>query len=52
MRKRVRLALESDHIGVWPDEAARRARSAAQEAEQAEGAEEAASRGQETGDGR
>ncbi|WP_407702897.1 ABC transporter ATP-binding protein [Streptomyces xylophagus] len=32
MRKRVRLALESDHIGVWPDEAARRAKSEAEEA--------------------
>jgi ABC-type lipoprotein export system ATPase subunit len=31
MRKRVRLALESDHIGVWPDEVARRARSDAQD---------------------
>ncbi len=27
MRRRVRLALESDHIGVWPDEAARQARA-------------------------
>lgn len=32
LRKRVRLVLESDHVGVWPDEAARRARSAAQDA--------------------
>lgn len=32
LRKRVRLVLESDHVGVWPDEAARRARSDAQEA--------------------
>jgi ABC-type lipoprotein export system ATPase subunit len=27
MRKRVRLALESDHVGVWPDAATRPARS-------------------------
>jgi len=33
LRKRVRLALESDHIGVWPDEAARRAKSDAENAE-------------------
>lgn len=31
LRKRVRLVLESDHVGVWPDEAARRARSEAQD---------------------
>jgi ABC-type lipoprotein export system ATPase subunit len=30
MRKRVRLALESDHIGVWPDAAARQARADAE----------------------
>ena len=27
MRRRVRLALEADHIGVWPDAAARQARA-------------------------
>jgi ABC-type lipoprotein export system ATPase subunit len=32
MRKRVRLALESDHIGVWPDAAARQAKSEAESA--------------------
>ncbi|WP_443053997.1 ABC transporter ATP-binding protein [Streptomyces sp. IBSBF 2435] len=30
MRKRVRLALEADHIGVWPDAAARQAKSDAE----------------------
>ncbi|WP_329371803.1 ABC transporter ATP-binding protein [Streptomyces sp. NBC_00669] len=29
LRKRVRLALESDHVGVWPDTAARQAKAAA-----------------------
>ncbi|CAG7618349.1 ABC transporter ATP-binding protein [Actinacidiphila bryophytorum] len=32
MRKRVRLALENDHIGVWPDAAARQAKSEAESA--------------------
>ncbi|MFG1809651.1 ABC transporter ATP-binding protein [Streptomyces sp. NPDC049040] len=31
MRKRVKLALESDHVGVWPDPAARQAKSEAEE---------------------
>ncbi|WP_442814287.1 ABC transporter ATP-binding protein [Streptomyces sp. NBC_01198] len=30
LRRRVRLALESDHIGVWPDAAARQAKSDAE----------------------
>ncbi|MFD5598021.1 ABC transporter ATP-binding protein [Streptomyces griseorubiginosus] len=33
LRKRVRLVLESDHVGVWPDETARRARADAQDAQ-------------------
>ncbi|WP_326672607.1 ABC transporter ATP-binding protein [Streptomyces canus] len=32
LRKRVRLVLESDHVGVWPGETARRARADAQDA--------------------
>jgi ABC-type lipoprotein export system ATPase subunit len=41
MRKRVRLALETDHIGVWPDAVAQRAKSEAERAgaAQAEAAE-------------
>jgi DNA-binding transcriptional regulator/RsmH inhibitor MraZ len=39
LRKRVRLALESDHIGVWPDEAARRAKSDAEDADGTESAQ-------------
>ncbi|WP_435172063.1 ABC transporter ATP-binding protein [Actinacidiphila sp. bgisy145] len=27
LRRRVRLALETDHVGVWPDDAARRAKA-------------------------
>ncbi|MCZ4120305.1 ABC transporter ATP-binding protein [Streptomyces sp. H39-S7] len=45
LRKRVRLALESDHIGVWPDDAARRAKSDAEEAEKAKTTQDAASGG-------
>ena len=41
LRKRVRLALESDHIGVWPDEAARRAKSEADGADGTDGGESA-----------
>lgn len=37
LRKRVRLVLESDHVGVWPDETARRAYVDAQNAQDGAG---------------